>query len=255
MSVQGIATEIGYSTVNESGAVPLQESGLPLGLPRQPDQMALYHSHAETARVAFTTLLEQEKLVGTYMITPNTPTNVPVWSFRHTASNVLNMHLRSMSKLFRLSSWTIHFKFEFRSNFQQVGQCLVVQHNMPLELLWYILGKDEEDVAADVIYDSYRYMTLLPHTKVAMGEDIDVTATLNWNIPLEGCYALEAGYVWPSQDTSKVVAEPIELGEIFVIAPIKMEIANGVTPNMSVRIWSRLSNLKLAAYDPTDQLL
>lgn len=255
MAEQGISTTTGISMINQSGAEPQEESGLPLGLPRQPDIMATHHAHAEAQRLSLISLLEQDKLVGTFVINTASQEDKPVWQFTHTATNVLNMHMRTMKTFFRLASWTLHFKFEFRSNFQQVGQCLVVQHNMPLELLWYLIGREPNTADETLLFKSYRLMTLLPHTKVAMGEDVDVNATMNWNIPIEGAQSYEAGYNWNTSTNEGLVREEYSLGKIFVIPAIQMHVSTGVTPEMTVRIWSRLSNLKLAAYDPRDPLL
>lgn len=256
MAEQGIATEQGMSTVNQSGAKPLEESGLPLGIPKQIDVMASHHDHAGTARLALTTLLSQDKLVDTITINSATSQTVPVWKFTHDASSVLQMHMRTYADFFHMSSWTLHFKFEFRSNFQQVGQCLVVQHNIPERTFWYLIGKRSGSDSYAELYSDYKLMTLLPHTKVSMGEDVDVHATMNWNLAVEGCQSSYAGYSWPPGDGIKGFKNEIQrMGHIFVIAPIPMQIAQGVSPNMSVRIWSRLSNLKLSAYDPKDTVL
>lgn len=255
MATQGIATETGFSTINESGAIPSVESGLPLGLPEQPDLMVSHHERAMVARFHLTSLLEQEKLVGTYEITPTTDPSTAVWEFVHTARNVLELHLRTYKTIFRLSSWKLHFKFEFRSNFQQVGQILVVQHNIPLKTLWYILGKYQDLDGSNKLSENYMLMTILPHTKVAMGEDVDVQATMNWNIPIEGCMSSYSGYQYDHESAENTYAQEIEMGRIFVIAPVKMQVALNVTPSMTVRIWSRLSNLRLAAYNPLDSVI
>lgn len=245
----------GLSTDIQSGAIPLKESGLPLGIPIQPDIMASYHEHASLKAMTMSALLGQHKLIGTYTISTATDPTKPIWSFRHTPAAVASMHLRSMVKLFRLSSWTLHFKFEFRSNFQQVGQCLVVQHNIPLQVSWYLLGKDITRNDETQLYTNYKLMTLLPHTKVAMGEDVDVNATMKWNIPVEGVQSHPTLYAWKTSSTLASPNEDYDMGSIFVIAPWKMDVAQGVTPEMTVRIWSWLTDVKLASYDPEDTIL
>lgn len=253
MEQQGNSNETGYSTINQSGAPPLEESGLPIGLPRQPDIMALHHSHIMTNKAALTTLLEQDKLIGTYPIGVGMDPGSPVWQFVHTYSNVAKLHLRSFQDTYKLASWTLHFKFEFRSNFQQVGQNLVVQHNIPTELLSYIFGTGT--LGGSDLYKSYKIMTQLPHTKVAMGEDVDVHATMNWNIPLESAFESGFSYKWPLTESMQSRIENIEFGTIAIVPAIPMQVAKGVSPNMTVRVWSRLSNLKLGAYSPVDTIL
>jgi len=211
MTTQGIATEQGFSTINESGAVPSVESGLPLGLPEQPDLMASHHERAMVARFQLTTLLEQEKLVGTFKINNNTATDSSIWEFVHTARNVLELHLRTYKTIFKLSSWKLHFKFEFRSNFQQVGQLLVVQHNMPMKTLWYLLGKYQDLDGSNKLSENYMLMTILPHTKVAMGEDVDVHACMNWNIPIEGCMSAYSGSRYDANLNEPAYPQEIEM--------------------------------------------
>lgn len=167
------ATEI------ESGATHLQSSNVLLGLPEKPDPMESHRTNALASNWTFAQLLGQKKLIATINFGQTWPADRKIWSFQHTMNNVVDMHFRSMTKLFKIWRWTLHFLFEFRSNFQQVGHILVVNHTMPKNYAFNILGKDD-------VWKNYRAITQLPHQKVFMGEDTDVECTLKWDAPLEG---------------------------------------------------------------------
>jgi hypothetical protein len=242
-----IPTETGRATQIDSGATPLSTSNIPLGL-SAPDILANYHGNATVKDWTYSELLSQHKLVGTFQITPKTDPLSPIWSFNHTMKNVFDLHFREMKKLFRLYSWTLNFSFEFHSNFQQVGQVLVVNHNIPKNCIPYLLG------SAYNLETSYRVQTMLPHVKVPMGEDCLVHCCLQWKAPVEA--AINTKYTYTYSDSKGLSdASDYDMGTVYLIAPIPMQIVERVDPAMTVRIWSYLTNLKMAAYDPVDDLL
>lgn len=244
------------ATAIESGGLPLTAANVPLGLNDKPDPMLSQRDHALVSNWTFAQLLAQRKLVGTFSITPSTPKDKPVWRFVHTMQNVVDMHFRSLKGLFHLWRWNLHFFFEFRSNFQQVGQCLIVNHTMPQAYIrtMYPSVDDPEAGPADPLYASYKYLTQLSHRKIFMGEDVDVGETLRWDAPIEATISVDGNYDIPTA-SGKLPVVQYDMGEIFVIVPFEMQVAQGVNPLMTVRIWSYLTDVGMSAYTPTDNIL
>lgn len=239
------------ATAIESGGLPISAANVPLGLNDKPDPMLSQRDHALVSNWTFAQLLAQRKLIGTFPITPSTPKDKPVWRFVHTMQNVVDLHFRSLKGLFHLWRWNLHFFFEFRSNFQQVGQCLIVNHTMPqayIRTMYPVEGQ-----WADPLYGNYKYLTQLSHRKIFMGEDVDVGEVLRWDAPLEATISVDGAYELPSP--GKIPVVQYDMGEIFVIAPFEMQVAQGVNPLMTVRIWSYLSDVGMSAYTPTDNIL
>lgn len=256
MAEQGIATKTERATILESGARPLEESNLPLHIPRQPALPIASKEQVRAQAWSFAELLGQEKLVKT--IYTDGSTGKPEWTFHHTLQNVLDMHFGGYKSFFRLYSWKLHFRIQFRSVFQQVGQALVVQHCIPPTMLaWLLRGTTYNDDVPAELYKSYRLMTQLSHTKVPLGEDTEVECEMDWNIPMQGA-SDNLSYSYREDIGGKIeIARPtsVHMGSIFIMVPFKMEIAQNVTPQFSIRIWSRLSDITMAGYDPNDKFL
>lgn len=252
MALQSTEKNTSFATINESGPFSLVETGLPLGITRQPTFGS--HVSADLGNISYTQLISQEKLVGVVSISTSTPPDVPIWSFVNAHSDVKALHFPKQ-KLFRLQSWNLHFRFEFRSNFQQVGMALIYQHNYPRDALAYCVGKTLGGRT------STKLATQLPHLKVALGENFDAEAVMKWNLPYHALTSdqINSGdYAWHFSNQSKLNArqnwEP-EMGSIHLAVPVQMQVSTGVTPEMTVRIWSWLTDVKLAAYQPDSENL
>lgn len=235
------------ATQLESGSIPLQGSNVLLGLSEKPDPMLSQRDHALVANWTFAQLLGTHKLVGTYTISTSTPVNQKVWSFIHTFDNVMNMHFRNVKNYFRLWRWTLNFEFEIKSVFQQVGQMLIVNHTIPAVMVRYLQG-------TNALESSYRRMTQLPHKKIMMGEDTKVYMSLKWDAPVEATFSTQNAYKNPALPKGNHVV-PYDMGEIFLIAPFQMQVAQNVTPQLTVRIYSWLSDVGMSAYSPQDSML
>lgn len=231
----------------ESGSIPLQGSNVLLGLQDKPDPMLDQRTHALVANWPFAQLLGTHKLVGVYTVDTSTPTDKKIWSFVHTFDNVMDLHFRTLKSYFRLWRWTLNFEFEFKSVFQQVGQLLIVNHTIPQVMM------DVLQEGASLTKD-YGRMIQLPHRIIMMGEDTKVFMSLKWNAPVEATFATKKNYINPALPKENYLV-PYDMGEIFLIAPYSMEVAQGVTPSMTVRIYSWLSDVGMSAYSPQDSLL
>lgn len=175
-----------------------------------------------------------------YTLTINQQSSGKIWEFRNTWKNVVDHHVGALSKLFVLRHWDLNFLFEFRSNFQQVGQSVIYYSNCPRGAEAF-LRKDIHD---------YRTYTQLPHVKVNMGEDVDVPVTLKWNSPLKGECDIELDHSHGSFRTFSY-----DMGTLYLAVPWPMQIAKEVWPSMTVRIWSWLSSTSYGGYNPTDSLI
>jgi len=234
----------------QTGAIPLVGANVPLGLPEKPDPMQNQRINALVPNWTYSQLLATRKLVGTYPITTSTPPDAKIWAFRHTMQNVVDLHMRSMQNYFRIWRWNLHFDFEFRSNFQQVGQILIVNHTIPSSVERNLMTINK---GFNKFSSSYVAMTQLPHKKIMMGEDVDDHEVLQWDAPIEGTIGLTQSYT--RQGISGVPFTQYDMGEIFVIAPFQMQVASNVNPQMTVRIWSYLTDVGMSAYSPVDKLL
>lgn len=231
----------------QSGATPLAETELPMHIPTQADFMAMMRSPAQSKPWTYEQLLSQEKRVGKFSITTSTSQTIPVWTFQHTFDNVASLHFPNRKNDFKNYSWKLHFRLQFRSNWQQVGQIVVVQHNIPQNVFGYLTGQP----TFLALNNDYAIMTMLPHTKVAMGEDTDVEVEMPWNLPVAASYASMANYVQtaPIAGVPALLRSP-DMGTVSIYAPWQMQVANGVNPQMTVEIWSYLTDLTLGGYDP-----
>lgn len=232
------------ATQLDSGATPIVSANVALDLPYKPDPMARQLNHAFPGNWSFSELLSQKKLVTRLKIDTSTSAGYKVWNFVHTFDNVLDLHMRTMRKFFRIWRWNLHFLFEFRSNFQQVGQMLIVNHTLPQGYISTLLPYGE------FLLERYFWLTQLPHVKVPMGSDNDVHCTLQWNAPEEGSFGTRDSYLYQNSLSQKTI--PYDMGEIFLTVPFPMQIANNVNPNLYVTVWSWLTDLQFSGYQPED---
>lgn len=244
-------SELSRAKEIDTGAVPLQLSNVLLGLPYKPDPTAREPSSATTRPWTYVELAAQKKLVQD--INVSTTTSGKIWEFNYTWANALNMHFSgpSFRRLFGLKSFTINFQIEFRSNYQQVGQFVVFFSNLPKNLVNYHFGVE---TATTDPFANYQVQTQLPHTKVPMGEDLNVDVSLKWLSPHTASFGPDLYSRDGGVDPNPTVPY-YDMGSLFIHVPFPMEIAAGVNPNLSVRIWSWLSDLQTGAYVPEDQWL
>lgn len=244
-------SELSRAKEIDTGAIPLQLSNVLLGLPYKPDPTALESSSATTRPWTYVDLAAQKKLIKD--INVSTTSNGKIWDFNYTWENAMNTHFSgpSFRRLFGLKSFTINFQIEFRSNFQQVGQFVIFYSNLPKNLRNYHFGIGDNSKDP---YSNYQIQTQLPHTKVPMGEDLNVDVSLKWLSPHTSSFGTDLYSQDGRTDTSPTVPY-YDMGSLFLYVPFPMEVASGVNPNMSIRIWSWLTDLKTGAYVPDDQWL
>lgn len=241
--ISGRATEI------ETGAIPLSQGTVALNVPRNP--IIESRGSASAAQWTLNELLSQWKLVDTIPI--NNSSSGEIWKFRHTWRNVYELHFRSFKLLFPIKSWKIQFLIQFRSNFQQVGMFTLAFTNIPLPLQSYLIGENSNKTDSRI--SEFSLLTQLPHTFIFMGEDHDVTAELDWNAPFSSSID---SFFYPFSKNSPMLDQEnyhddYDMGSLMLHVTHKMQTV--ADDNMSVRIWSRLSDLTYAGYNPSDDLL
>lgn len=225
----------------DTGAIPLPLSNVLFGLPYKPDPATNSVLGVKADTWDYGKLISQKKLLAT--ITINNETSGPLWNFWCTWGNVVNTHVGVRNQnLFLMRHWDLNFLFEFRSNFQQVGQSIIYFSNCPA----YAANFLRQDL------DKYQNITQLPHVKVNMGEDIDVPVIVKWNSPLNGEIAGDNVYQGPDENREAI---GYDMGTLYLSVPWKMEIATNVWPEMTVRIWSWLSSTSYGGYNPTDDFI
>lgn len=245
---------VSRATELESGAVPLENGGMVLGLPK-PDIMTQEHLNSSSMKWSLDELLSQKKLIKDIEINSGASwaNGTEIYSFTHTFSNVFDMHFRNMINLFRLYSWRLHFHLEFRSNFQQVGQIIVCQHNIPSSVVGLLTGQPPKDY----LMKSYEAITMLPHQKIPMGEDVDCNVVMNWECPITATQSTPNAYKYLYMKATNTLLEALnyDMGTMAIVIGQQMQVATGVHDTMTVRIWSYLTDLKYGAYDPDDKIL
>lgn len=237
------------ATELQTGAIPLEADTVTLSLPRKP----IFDSKQSTVSNSWSLeeLLSQPKLLKTIKITADT--SGEIWRYKHNWRNVWIDHFRSLRKLFPIKSWTLNFIFQFRSNFQQVGMFNLYYTNIPDALQNYLIGDDGRD---DSNLSKFDHQCQLPHKFIMMGEDHDVHMPLEWNSPFASSidpYDYVPGSAQISDEEGKF--EDYDMGTAVLTVPFKMETATGVDSNMSVRIWTYLTNVTYAGYKPYDQII
>nr|WAL01500.1 structural protein [Electric ant polycipivirus 2] len=239
-TIQSRATEI------DTGALPLPMENVLLGLPQKPE-MAIERLSVSSTPWSFSDIVSQKKLFNTITVTPDTPTDLPLYIFKNSWDNVYKNHFRSFKDFFLLKSFTLNFLFEFRSNFQQVGMFNIVYSNIPQNLISYLVGYEN--------FVSYSLQTQLPHRKVFMGEDSDVHIQLKWVSPFKSGLATERYY--PDVDRSEggyTTSDDYDMGSLYLYLPFGMNVSTGVDSTMTVRVWSYLTDVDYSGYTINDNL-
>jgi hypothetical protein len=229
----------------DTGAIPLPMSNVILGLPYKPDPTVSYKQGSAAQTWTYKDLVSQKKLIADLVV--NTNSTGVIWTFNNTWENVLNTHFSGgLRALFGLKSWTMSFMFEFRSNFQQVGQFCLFYANLPKVLETYHFDIQKQESA----YKDYGIMTQLPHRKIPMGEDQDCIVSLKWLSPHTSAFGTDM-YAWRS-DPSSDSSPWYDMGSLRLAVPFPMQVATGVDSTMTVRVWSWLEDFTAGAYHPQD---
>lgn len=264
------AKEIGH------GTIPLPMQSNMLNIPSAPGTAFDDRSSVNAIKWAFEQLVSQKQLMTTISIPTNANTTKPLFLFQNSWDNIQKLHFRNLVDLFFVKSWKWHLTFEFRSNFQEVGMMSIAYANIPLDAAPYLTGKPISNVEAlpsnnqkpgqngvplnvlDNPLFNLRSMNQLPHVHVMLGENQDVQCTFDWLSPFKAAYKRINPFVDGTAYTDKVINsnDPFyDMGFVYLINTIPLTTASGVTPHASVRIWSHLTDVEYAGYDPDDTII
>lgn len=235
----------------DTGAFPLPLSNVLLGLPVKVDPTAVVSMGSVSRPWTYSELVEQKQLLVDIKV--DTTSKDKIWRFDNTWINVLQTHFGNLDvrKLFGLKSWNLNFEFEFRSNFQQVGQFCLFYSNLPKTLENYFFRNISSNASFDPFAD-YTIQTQLPHRKIPMGEDINVSVLLKWNSPHSASFGLDMYNDKGDLDDGTVDTPFYDFGSLNLYVPFPMQVSTGVNPVLSVRIWTYLSDFAYSAYNPKD---
>lgn len=259
----------------DHGTLPLTLENVMLGLPVKPGIQFDDRSSVNATKWTYDQLVSQKQLIGHFNIGPATSTEKPLFAMRNSWQTIMNLHFRNLKTAFYFKSWKWHLTFQFRSNFQQVGMMSLSYVNLPTDAAPYILqepisfiGQKPEISTGNQTGNGYRPTILdkletiyqLPHTLVMMGEDQDVECTFNWLSPFKAAFYDRNINPYPDTTTSwPIIADPslddYDMGMIRLHAPIAMTTAPGVNTNLTVRVWSHLTDVEYAGYIPNDYIL
>lgn len=260
----------------DHGTLPLTLENVMLGLPTKPGIQFDDRSSVNATKWTYDQLVSQKQLIGTYNITTTTSSTRPVFAMRNSWKTIRDLHFRTLDSAFFFKSWKWHLTFQFRSNFQQVGMMALSYVNLPMDAAPYILGepisfigqrpeigtKNTDGGYRTTVLDSLETIYQLPHTLVMMGEDQDVDCCFNWLSPFKSAFSdkiynpfteIDPNIQWPVFDDPS--EDDYDMGMIRLHVPVPMSLANGVNPNLTVRVWSHLTDVEYAGYVPQDSIL
>lgn len=225
----------------DTGATPLSMSDVLLDLPEttgNPHDI----STVTTAPWDVKSLLSQKILLATIDVSPSTPENQPIWEFVNSYRSILSARFFAgeLAQMFTSFSWTLCFKIEVRSNFQQVGLIALSYSNCPYILERYLSNYGQPTGFATILQ--------LPHKLIPMGEDTDVEVKFAWN---SSAKAAQNHHFTYNEDKS---IDDYQMGTFRITVPYKMETAAGVNPNLTIRIWGYLEDVTLGGYQPRDSV-
>lgn len=227
----------------DTGAIPLPMENVLLGLPVRPTTTVDTDKTAVAVKSwTWEEIVGQDRIIADLNVDTNSSGNI--FMFRNTWNNVQKSIFRNLDKLFTLKSWTINLKFEFRSNFQQVGQFVVFFSNMPPTLYDFHFGNTSP-------FSDYATMTQLPHRKIPMGEDVNLIVQLKWLSPFKSGFA--NGFYLTDDEPGNDAQ--YDMGTLYLAVPYKMECATGVVANTTVRVWASLSDVTYSGYAPLDTVI
>lgn len=263
----------------DHGTIPMQMANVILGLPTKPGPSFDDRSSVSATGWTFDQLVSQRVLLTTININPSTGSigSSPLFILQNSWDNIRKIHFRTLDPLFFLKSWKWHLTFQFRSNFQQVGMMSISYVNAPIDAYPYLTGKPQQYLESplssmelgtygkvtsnldDHPLDTPEAIYQLPHTLVMMGEDQDVECTFNWLSPFKAAF----DDVNPTPDqlaTQDKYPEKngavYDMGNVRLHTIIPMTLASGIAANeLTVRIWSHLTDVEYAGYIPTDNII
>lgn len=258
----------------DHGTLPLALENVILGLPTKPGIQFDDRSSVNATKWTYDQLVSQKQLIGTYQINTSTDPKKPVFAMRNSWKTIRDLHFRTLDSAFFFKSWKWHLTFEFRSNFQQVGMMTLSYVNLPADAAPYIIGepisfigqkpevgtKSKNIGYRTTVLDTLETIYQLPHTLIMMGEDQDVECCFNWLSPFKSAFSDKIynpysndGTPWPPFEDNSY--EDYDMGMIRLHVPVPMTLATGVDPNLTIRVWSHLSDVEYAGYIPQDSIL
>lgn len=261
----------------DHGTLPLTLENVILGLPVKPGIQFDDRSSVNATKWTYDQLVSQKQFIGAFNITPTTDFSKPIFAMRNSWQNIMKLHFRTLSTAFYFKSWKWHLTFQFRSNFQQVGMMTLSYVNLPADAAPYIIqepisyiGQKPEITAAATpdpnsgyratVLDKLETIYQLPHTLIMMGEDQDVECTFNWLSPFKSAFYDKNPNPYPNNTTTWPILEDAsyddyDMGMIRLHVPVPMTTATGVNTNLTVRVWSHLTDVEYAGYIPRDAIL
>lgn len=231
-----------------TGETPLQTSNVILGLPNKPITAPLLDNSAVLSSPwSYSDLISQKRLVAD--LTISTSSEGIVWVFRNTWLNVMQTFIKRLEPLFTMKSWTIEFELMVQSNFQQVGQAILFYTNIPEELVPYHFNLTIPADATDPMLN-YLFQTQMPHLKIPFGENSNFKFPLDWISPFKSGFGASS-----FRARNAVNAPDYDMGTLRLAIAFPMEVATGVTPELSIRIYGSLKNVTYGGYVPTDAII
>lgn len=255
----------------DHGTIPLSLSNVMLGLPVKSGIQFDDRSSVSSTPWAYEQLVSQKRLLTTLQISQTTPTDQPIFLLPNAWDIIRKLHFRNLDSIFFLKSWKWHLTFQLRSNFQQVGMVTISYVNLPLNAFSYYFARPAAQKTTDIFslqdlsvgavasydgpfpVDKLAAIYQLPHSLMMLGENQDLEVCMDWLSPFKSAFnPTEYGSI----NAPNSEALGYDMGHIRVHVPIPLTVATGVADNVAtIRIWSHLTDVKYAGYDPTDSNL
>lgn len=177
----------------------------------------------------------QPQLIGTF-----NSASLP-FVFNNTWSNVRTYLPKSMRN-FLFKSWVVNLRFEVLSVFQEQGMDVCFVHNAPQKILRQILGRYSFAEGGGEFGESLFF--LLPHRKIMLGENSDLTVQLRWLSPFK------MGF--DQTEFTEDADSDYHMNTVVYKNWIPITTATGVTQTRTVRVWLWFSDLEYSGYNPVD---
>lgn len=279
MEIQPIESQEDRSRAKEidKGTLPIQMQNVYLGMPEKPGIQFDDRSSVNSTKWAFEQLVSQKQLLCTFQVDNENPSaSKPYFILANNWRNIVNIHFRNLKDLFFVKSWKWHLTFQFRSNFQEVGMASIVYANIPMSAVPYITGSPIEyvddivsyyktpgkiGIPATIANTAHPLFTLevanqLPHTHVMFGENQDIQCTMNWLSPFKAGFNDQ---VYGPADFNDSIVNPndpgYDMGFIYLFTPVPLTTGTGINKNLTVRVWSHLTDVEYSGYVPTDSII
>lgn len=265
-----------------SRAKELQISEAPTSTVDRPEDAATKQPTQSLTTIAtpswtFAQMYGQKRIFGTYNVTADQ--DGPIFSFHHCPAHIIRtFDLEHMRDIFNFYRATPKFTIEIQSAMQHVGALILTynplvctvdtgfsaQLNSTWDIRTDLLNSDYfNQLMYNIKTDSFKSRKnkiLLPHQLIPLGNNSNTVYQMPWQstrkaLPIIDDWQFDPRDFDPNvripyyqSSFSSLLFYPMGSLELSIYAPL--QIATGVNPNLTVRVWVELPDLQFFGYNP-----